>query len=535
MADNSSGVGQNEGGSINTVYFLIIISIFILVIAWINYINLSTARAVERAKEVGIKKAIGIFKGQLVGQFLFESIVINFISVVLSVCLAIPLMSFLNGIMEKNFHFDFSRLEIWIWLTVLFAFGSVISGFYPALILSSFRIVDVIKGNSVRKIGGLNLRKALVVFQFAASLVLIVGTFTVYQQVKFMQRKSDQNANTQILIIKGPQATDSASFTTRLLSLKNSLLQISTVEKVATSDAIPGSGYNWAVHAAKKGMTNEEGIGAQNMDVVFVDPDFLQTYGIKMLAGKSWESSSATEMKSIVINEASLKAFDFISAEMAVEESMVFNNDYTAPILGVVKNLHWYSLKNKFTPMVLWPQEVCSGWYSVVISDNIRETISQIEKQFKAKFPDNPFEYYFYDDFFNQQYKAEQQFGKIFSLFTVLGVLVACLGLWGLASFTSVQRVKEIGIRKVLGASSNIIVGLLSRDFFKILLVASIIALPCMWFVADSWLDNFAFRIQLSYDLFLLPTIFLLMLGMGTVSFHTLRAAKANPAESLKN
>lgn len=535
MADNSFGVGQNEGGSFNTVYFLGIVSIFVLAIAWINYINLSTARAMERAKEVGIKKAIGILKSQLVGQFIFESVVINFISIVLSICLAIPLLSLLNGILEKNFYLDFSKLQVWTWLTVLFLGGSTISGFYPAFVLSSFRVADVIKGKSIRSFGGLAVRKVLVVFQFAASLVLIAGTFTVYRQIKFMQNKNNEDARSQILIVPGPKSIDSTPFTTRLLSLKNSLLQIPTIENVATSDAVPGSGYNWAIHAEKKGAFKGEVIEGQNMEVVFVDPDFLQTYGFELVAGKSWNYSSSAEMKSIIINEASLLPFGFASARSAIEESMIFNGEYTTPILGVVKNSHWYSLKNKFTPMVLWPQEVCSGWYSVVISNNFSETITEIEKQFKTSFPDNPFEYFFYDDFFNRQYKADQQFEKIYSLFAVLGVFIACIGLWGLASFASVQRIKEIGIRKVLGASSNTIVGLLSRDFFKVLLMSSIIALPCIWLVADSWLDNFAFRIRLSYELFLFPAIFLFILGMVTVSFHTFRAAGANPVQSLKN
>ncbi len=534
MADNSAGVGQNEGGSINTVYFLIVISIFILSIAWINYINLSTAKAIERAKEVGIKKALGILKSQLVGQFIFESVVINFISIILSVCLAIPLISFLNGIMDRTFYFDFSKFQLWIWLTVLFVIGSIISGFYPALILSSFRVVDVIKGNPVTGQGGFKLRKVLVVFQFAASLVLIVGTFTVYQQIRFMQNRNDLNTVDQILIVTGPKAADSTNLKARLISFKNSLLQISTIEKVATSDAVPGGGYNWGIHAAKKGAPKDVGIEGQNMEVVFVDPDFLETYRMKMTAGKTWDYSSATEMKSVIINDATLKPFGFVSAENAVQESMIFNDEFSAQILGVVENIHWYSLKNKFTPMVLWPQEVCSGWYSIAISNNISSTISEVEKQFKKSFPDNPFEYYFHDDFFNRQYKAEQQFGKIFSLFALLAIFIACLGLWGLASFTSAQRVKEIGIRKVLGASSNTIVGLLSRDFFKLLVIASIVALPFIWFVMNSWLDNFAFRIQPSFDLYLFPTLLLFILGMGTVSFQTFRAARINPAQSLK-
>jgi len=531
---DSSGAGQREGGSISTVYFLIVISIFVLGIAWVNYVNLSTARAIERSKEVGIRKVVGTYKSQLMGQFFLESVVVNLISLLLAVLISFPLLDLLNNIMDKRFSLEFTGIQVWTWLISLLVVGSVISGFYPAFVLSSFKVTEVIKGSS-RTGHGLLLRKALVVFQFASSLALIVGTFVIYQQIQFMQNRSDEAAGEKILVLNGPKGLDSANFSTQLLSFKNALRQIPAISQVATSDAVPGGGYNWGIHAAKKGAAEQEQIKGQNMEVVFVDPDFLHTYGIKLAAGKNWDYTSATEMKAIIINEASVESFGFGSAQKAVEESMIFNEEYTAPVLGVVSNVHWYSLKNKFTPMVFWPQEVCAGWYSIVISHNIRETITQVEKLFKVHFPNAPFEYYFHDDFFNRQYQSDQRFGRLFSLFAMLAIIIACLGLWGLASFTSAQKVREIGIRKVLGASSIAIVELLSMQFLKLLLLACIVALPVVWIVSDKWLGNFAFRINLSYAVFLFPSMVLLILGMATVSIHTIRAAMANPAQSIRD
>lgn len=527
------GAGQSEGGSINAVYFLIAISIFILGIAWVNYINLSTARAMERAKEVGVKKVTGAYKSQLIQQFFVEAVVINTISLIMALILAFPLLDVLNDIMGKRLSFDFTSIQIWIWLMSLLAGGSMVSGFYPAFVLSSFKATDALKG-TIRG-SGFNLRKSLVVFQFASSLVLIVGTFVMHRQIEFMQNRNDELAGEQILILNGPEAIDSASFRTRVLSFKNSLRQISWVNNAATSDAVPGSGYNWALHAAKVGAPPESQIEGQNMEMVFVDPDFLSLYNLELAAGRSWDKTSATNMKSIIINEATVGPFGFSSSLEAIEERMMFNDEFSAPIIGVVKNMHWYSLKNQFAPMVFWPQEVCTGWVSVSISKNIAATLPQIESLFKTYFPNDPFEYYFHDDFFNRQYQSHQNFREVFSLFALLAVIIACLGLWGLASFTSSQRVREIGIRKVLGASARGIVAMLSIQFLKLLVVACFIAMPVVWFISDKWLSNFAFRMELSYDLFLIPSMLLLAIGMAAVSFHTLRAAKSDPIDSIRS
>jgi len=526
-----------DGGSINTVYFLVLLSAFILSIAWINYINLSTARAMERAKEVGVKKVIGVMRSQLIGQFFLEAALINFFGVILAIILAAPLLKGMGEIMDINLYFDFTKPTIWIWLIALFSIGAVVSGIYPAFILSSFRPKDVINGNLEKNASGFSLRKVLVVFQFTASLLLIIGTFTVYRQIQFMQINNKGMNKDQMLIVKGPQVFEQLDFEERLLSLKHELLKISSIRHVATSDAIPGGGYNWATHATRKGASKEEIIPGQNLEVVFVDPDFIKTYGIELKSGKPWNPASASDMHSIIINEACTSFFDLGNAQKALDESMLLEDEgdqITIPILAVSKNQHWYSLKNKDTPLAFYPVKVCAGWYSVLITDHVKESIEQIEKLYHRAFPENPFDYYFHNDFFNKQYKSEQQFSKIFSLFAVLAILIACLGLFGLASFTALQRLKEISIRKVMGASVVSIMSLLSEQFLRLILISAFVALPIAIYAVNTWLENFAFRIKASLDLYVIPLLILMLVALATVSSQIFLGANINPAKALR-
>lgn len=518
--------------SMSTIYFFVLISIFILAIAWVNYINLSTARAMERAREVGIKKTIGALRTQLIAQFLSESVLVNFFGIVLAVLIAMALLPVLGGIVDKDFTFNFSDPRFWIVLGSLFVVGSVISGAYPAFILSSFKITEVLKGKSERNIGGLSLRKVLVVFQFASSLVLIAGTFAIYRQMNFMRSQDKGLTMDQMLIVNGPSIIDRATVRERLISLKNELKTIPGVISVSTSGAIPGGGYNWGTGMRKDGTEREE---SKTGSVVWIDPDFIETYGITVLAGRSFNPEIKSDMESVLINEAALTAFGLGDAENALKERIILGGDTTA-IVGVLKNYHWNSLKTEHTPWLFKADTISSRNYSLHLnSTNMAETIEQVEQKYKAAFPGNPFDYYFLDDFFNKQYKDDQQFGKIFSLFAILAIVIACLGLWGLASFTTAQKLKEIGIRKVLGASVSSIMTLLSWQFFKLVLIASVLALPLTWYGVNTWLDNFAFRIGLQWDLFVVPVVILMILALGTVSLQILRGANINPAKILRS
>jgi putative ABC transport system permease protein len=302
--------------------------------------------------------------------------------------------------------------------------------------------------------------------------------------------------------------------------------------KVTTSGAIPGGGYNWGTDMRRDGSQQDEG---KTGNVVWIDPDFVDTYGITVLSGRSFNPAITSDMESVLVNEAALTAFGLGDAEHALQERIILGGDTTA-ILGVLKNYHWNSLKTEHTPWLFKADTISRRSYSILLSgDNMTETIAKIEKQYKDIFPGNPFDYYFLDDFFNAQYKAEQQFASIFSLFAILAIVIACLGLWGLASFTTTQKLKEIGIRKVMGASVASIMSLLSWQFFKLILIASVIAIPLTWYGIDTWLGNFAFRVGLQWDLFVVPVVILAILALGTVSLQIFKGANVNPAKILRS
>jgi putative ABC transport system permease protein len=517
--------------STNTIYFFLVISIFILSIAWINYINLSTARAIERAKEVGIKKAIGAFKGQLVTQFIFESVLVNLIGVALAAVIAMALLPVLGQIVSKQLSFDFGDERLWLILAGLFFIGSVISGAYPAFVLSSFRTIEVLKGKNEKITSGFSLRKALVVFQFASSLILIAGTFAVYRQIVFMRAQDKGLTMDQMLIINGPSVFE-GNLRDRLLMLKEEIKNIPGVLSVASSGAIPGGGFNWGTVMRKDGAPREDN---KTGSIVWVDPDFVPTYGIQVIAGKNFDISTKTSMQSLLINEAAVTAFGLGTPEEALDQRIILGDD-TVQVAGVLKNYHWNSLKTEHAPFLFLADTVSRRNFSIHLSGkDISSAIKKVETEFQEAFPGNPFDYYFLDDFFDRQYKDEQQFAEIFSLFAILAILIACLGLWGLASFTTTQKLKEIGIRKVLGASPGKIVTLLSWQFFKLVLIASVLAIPLTWYGIKTWLDSFAFKIGLQWDLFIVPVVILSVIALGTVSLQILRGASINPANILRS
>ncbi|MDQ2656218.1 MAG: ABC transporter permease [Bacteroidota bacterium] len=517
--------------SINSIYFYILISIFILAIAWVNYINLSTARAMERAREVGIKKSIGALKGQLVSQFIFESVLVNFLGVVLALLFAMVLLPVLADIVGKDLSFDFADYRLWLILFALFITGSFISGLYPAFVLSSFKITTVLKGVGEKVQGGFSLRKALVVFQFASSLILIAGTFAIYRQIVFMRGQDKGLTMEQMLVVSGPSILERETARERLITLKNEIKQIPGVAKVATSAAIPGGGHNWGTGMRKDGdALNED----KNGRIVWIDPDFIDTYGITVLSGRNFNPAIASDMNSVLVNEAAVKTFGLGDPEKALTERMILGGDTTA-IVGVLKNFHWASLKSEHEPWLFKADTISGRHYSILLSGNdIPGVIKKIESKYDEAFPGNPFDYFFLDDFFNSQYKAEQQFASIFGLFAILAIVIACLGLWGLAAFTTTQKLKEIGIRKVLGASVYSIISLLSWQFFKLVFVATVIAIPLTWYGIDTWLRTFAFRIGLEWDLFVVPVVILAIIALGTVSTQIFRGANTNPARILR-
>ncbi len=518
----------------DNVYFFALIAVFILLIAWVNYINLSTARSVERAKEVGVKKSMGANRKQLIAQFLSESVLVNLIALALAVFLAFLALPVLRDLTGKSLTLNiFNESSAATILIATFGLGTLLSGLYPAFVLSSHRAISVLRGKYSGSSSGLLLRKGLVVFQFACSMVLIAGTFAVYSQIKYMQSQKLGLNIDQVLVVEGPSIIGSGDeFRASLNSFKTELLREPAIQHVASSTNVPGGGFNWGTEMRRDGTDRSEN---KSGNVSWIDKDFIDTYQLELISGQDYQELSPEGGNGVIINEKAVEVFGLGDPQEALTHNLIVSGD-TIRVRGVMKNYHWNSLQSDFVPVLLAPTRGTTNKFSVKLqSDDLQQTIAAVEKWYKEIFPGNPFTYYFADDFFNKQYQADNQFGQIFGVFASLAILVACLGLFGLASFTAVQRTKEIGVRKVLGASVFSVLLLLSKYFLILIAVAAVVATPLIYFGLDSWLDNYAFRIAIGLELFALPALALMAIAILTVSYHSLSAARLSPARSLRS
>ncbi|HVX51036.1 MAG TPA: FtsX-like permease family protein, partial [Chitinophagaceae bacterium] len=514
-------------GNVNNVYIFSIVAVFILVIACINFINLTTARSAERAKEVGIRKVVGAAKFQLARQFIGESVIISILAFALSVLLcslAMPLFNQLAGKIIATGIFD-KPLNI-VWLLLLSLGIGVAAGFYPSLVLSSFQPVKVLKGRFSASTHGLMLRKGLVVFQFVISVVLIVGTIVVYSQLKYMRNKDLGFTKDQEMIIY-------TNFDKNKDAFKQSLVSLPGVISTAYSSATPGddnfsSGYSQLQNSAGD-------MQKTNIDINFVDFDYMKQYNLKVIAGRGFGRQYKTDTgTAMVINEAAVKMLGYKTPQAAVGRK--FDQwGRQGQIIGVVKNFNYRGLQKAIQPMVMRIETWAWGTISIKVSaSKLPETIKAIETNWNKIIPNRPFEYQFLDDLFNKQYGSEENFGNLFLNFAVLAIFISCLGLLGLASYSTIQRTKEIGVRKVLGASVANIINLLSADFIKLVLLAFIIAAPVAWFVMNSWLNGFAYHTAVTWQIFLLAGTVSVVIAFLAISFQAIKAAVANPVKSLR-
>lgn len=528
-------------GNIKLIYFLSTIAFFILIIAWINYINLSTARSIDRAKEVGIRKVSGSTKWQLIGQFLFEALLLNILAIILSLTIVQLSQPLFNALTEKPLSiWLLGAHSVWAVILIIFMVGASLSGLYPAVVLSSFQPVHVLKGRFTGNSKGAFLRKSLVTFQFATSVALIIGTLTVYTQLQYMRNKDLGMNISHMLVVKAPMIQgEEQKFVENIAVYKNSIKQYPEVEAITASQTIPGIGYNWYSSGFRR--QNESANPTHKYNVFYINNDFLETYQIKLVGGRNFSLARSAEGadKEVIINQTALKQLGFSLPEAAINQYLYNGETKEGQIVGVVQDYHHESLKNNLEAIVIFPSE-WANYFTLRInsSENPTETIAQVistaKKQYETLFPGNPFEYFFLDEFFNQKYQADRQFGEIFSLFSALAIIVACLGLFGLASFTIAQRTKEIGIRKVLGASVPSILILLSKDFIRLVLLANLIAWPLAYMGMHWWLQNYPFRIELHWWLFVIPALLTLCIALLTISLQTVRTARSNPIQSLR-
>ena len=515
-----------ETGNINNVRIFSVVAIFILLIACINFINLTTARSVERAKEVGIRKVIGAVKFQLAKQFIIESVIICLIAFALSLLLCSLLLPLFNQLAGKQISpgiFN-NPLNIVVLFLLSVSIG-IVAGFYPSLVLSSFKPVSVLKGRFATGTKGLILRKSLVVFQFTISIALIVGTIVVYTQLNYMRNKDLGFNKDQTIVIN-------TNFDKNKDVFKQSLALIPGVISSSSSSSVPGGGHTGAYSE----MENKAGETQKtNLNLYFVDFDYINQYQFKLVAGRAFDKNFKTDStQAMVINESAAKSLGYVSTKDAVGRN--FSQwGRKGKIIGVLKDFHYHSLQQDIQPLVMRYEPWALGLISIKVSStNLPETIKSIQSKWNNIIPNRPFEYSFLDESFNKLYLAEDRFGNLFFNFAVLAVFISCLGLLGLASYSTIQRTKEIGVRKVLGASVSNIVNLLSIEFIKLVLVAFVIAAPIGWFGMNVWLRDFAYRTSITWWVFAIAGTSAVMIAFITISFQAIKAALMNPVKSLR-
>ncbi len=522
-----------SNGSIKQVKIFSLIGAFILIIAWVNFINLSTSRSMERAKGVGIRKAMGAFQKQLVYQFLIESLLINFIAAILSIIVAFPVLFVLSGITGEELTFIiFSCPVFWIGFTIVIAAGSILSGFYPAFVLSSFKSANTHWTNVTKQVSNITLRKSLVVFQFLISALLISGTYLVYKQITFMKNKDLGVDMEQILVVRGPSIVpDFESLLSRLNVFKSECLSSASVLTVTGSGTIPSRGHLALTGIRKIGELLKDN---QETGITYIDFDFFETYKFTFLAGRPFDPHVISDREGVVINEEAVKVFAFGSPENALQQQLIIGKD-TVNVLGVLKNYNWSSLRDAYAPSIFLPGERARKYFSFKINlSNIPQSIEHIQSAYIATFPGNPFDFFFLDDEFNSQYQADLRFGKMFSAFCLIAMFIACLGLFALVSFSTTLRIKEIGIRKILGARMRNLMLLLSKEYLILIVIANLLAIPMIAFGARYWLASYAFKVQVGFDLFIIPLIVLLLISIFTVGYRIYVTAKTNPVDSLR-
>ncbi|GGC01039.1 ABC transporter permease [Dyadobacter sediminis] len=532
------GDTYQTSGNLKYVYMLLIIAVLILLIAWFNYINLSTANAFKRANEVGVRKVIGATPGNLIAQFLGESMLVNMLAISSAVLLISVLQPFFNELVGKELSLaTLGNSSMWLAGACILLSGSAISGVYTAFALSRFNPVKILKGNLVKSTKGILLRKSLVISQFTISIVLILATIVIYAQLRFMQSRNLGISTEQLLVVRGPEAGNDSTYQTRQAAFYNELGRQSYVKDYSLSGTVPGNWYNFKTSGFTQ-SGSRPGDEFKTYSFAIIDNHYLDTYGIQRKAGRNFTSQEVrvdwNSNSKVILNEKAVEQFGFQSAEEAVQNKIKWDERYLE-VIGVVKNYHHTGLQHAIDPIIFYPQNNNTYITIRLAPGHIQDKMARMESMYKNYFAGNPFDYFFADENFNKQYVSEKQYGKIFTSASVWAIFIACMGLFGLATFTVETRTKEIGIRKVLGASVASIAGLLSADFLKLVFVSIIIASPLAWYFMNSWLEGFEYQVKLSWWIFAAGGTTAILIAVLTVGFQSIKAAMVNPVKSLKS
>lgn len=517
-------------GSIRYVYIFSAVALFILLIACMNFINLSTAKSAQRAKEVGIRKTLGTERKNLIAQFLFESMLtaaISLLVAILLIWLCLPLFNSVSGkaiSMQDLIHTEFAGVLLLLPLVV-----GLLAGGYPAFYLSSFKPVSVLKNNAGTTARKSTLRNALVVFQFASTILLITGTLVVYRQLNYIQNARLGFNKEQVLVVNGSYALGDKAIT-----FKNEILNLNGVSSGTLSSFLPvdNSSRSDNTFSKESVMDASNGIDMQTWEV---DYDYIKTLGMEIIQGRNFSQSYA-DSSAIIINETTAKFLGY--ANPVGHKIYGFGDEQPRQafeIIGVVKNFHFESLKQQVGPLCMRLGNSMGHTSFRISGNNAQNLLPQIERKWKNLSGGVPFSYQFLDESFSSMYKDEQRIGKLALSFSVLAILIACLGLFGLAAFTAEQRTKEIGIRKVLGASAASVVNMLNKEFIKLVVLSSVIALPLSWWMMNKWLEDFVYRVNISWWVLTASAGIALIIAVCTVSAQAIRAAIANPVKSLRS
>jgi len=518
---------MEPNGDIQYVYIFSALAVFILLLACVNFTNLSTARAVKRAREVGIRKVMGSIKKQLIFQFLSESVLFTFFSMLCAYVLIFLLLPYFNQLANKNISFDFflSYKSMLAMFLVSFIAG-LLAGIYPAFFLASFNTIKVLKGSSLQGSQRKPLRSGLIVFQFFVSTALIIATIIVYQQLHYMQNKKLGYDKDQVLFLPDARLLDNNQ-----TAFEQQLLQDNRVVSASISRSVPGGDIMDGTEVYPK---NENGNGSEiHMNISHVDYDYIKTLGIKILQGRYFSKDFSTDSFAIVINEAAVHELGWTN-ENAVGKSIVRSGQKEFKVIGVAQDFNYASVKQKIAPLMMMLGGNYGGLIVKIKTTNVEGFLSDLKKQWSSFNPAGPLEYNFLDEKFATLYANEQRTQQIFSVFAILAIIIASLGLFGLSAFVIEQRTKEIGIRKVLGASVQNVLLLVSKEFLLLVAIAFFISIPITWWAMYAWLEDFAYRINISVWVFAIAGIGVVLIAFLTISFQAIKAALANPVESLR-
>jgi putative ABC transport system permease protein len=532
------GNGMGPLGSIDRIYIVSGVAIFVILLACINFVNLSTARSTYRAKEVGLRKVVGSTRSALIKQFLSESFLITILSFIVAVALIAAILPLFNQLLGKAYDLSiFINPIVILGMILLVGVITLLSGYYPSLVMSSLRPSEVLKGNLKNSARGIQLRRVLVVFQFMISATLIICTLVVVNQLDYMQNRDLGFSGKQVVVLDMDKVTDrggSGSNGSSHKVFQNELKALSSVEAVSFTNAVPGRpGWvgQWAFAAERP---NEGSIGVEYMTI---DEEYVKTLGLSFVAGHNFDLSLPSEIENgLIINETAVQKFGWETPENAIGKEVNSPSKHPAGIvIGVVKDYHEFGLQQQIYPMAMDYNPKRSRFFAIRFkTTGTANLVTHLEALWKKYYSGYDFKYFFVDENFARQYQAEQRLAKVFTVFSAITIIIATIGLIGLVSFIVVSRTKEIGIRKILGADIFSITSILSKEFVLLVVLANFIACPLAWYITNQWLEKFAYRTSVGVGLFAVTFVIALGATILTVSLQTVRAAMSDPVKSLK-